>query len=205
MPDKKTTLSSIRFVLVPKSGTSLIRLPHTSAAARPILMRDMAFMRPAHSRNKRRDWSVHEESLAPILEMSFLESASIRNTLKIARERSNNEAEKVLFTSPILFGGPPVSNPAAVVVRPGRDPFRLAKHLVSGVCGRYIGFDRTQQAVSGEPNLHRVSSSAESGSCRPRNQPLHRPAAVPRLGRSESGRPRKFDSTSPLLQAQRNY
>lgn len=56
VPDKHSTFIRSRFVLVSKSGTFLIRLPLTSAASRPILMRDITFMRPVHSGNKRKDW-----------------------------------------------------------------------------------------------------------------------------------------------------
>src|SRR5262249_28800892 len=52
VPDKHSTFIRSRFVLYQKSGTSLIRLPHTSAASRPFLMRDITFIRPAHSGNK---------------------------------------------------------------------------------------------------------------------------------------------------------
>src|SRR5215469_4990805 len=83
-----------------KRGTSLIRLPHTSAASRPILMRDITFIRAARSGNKRKDWCYPERALFLFSRCSFLGVRSARNILKSSGEGSSNEMENRTFTAP---------------------------------------------------------------------------------------------------------
>jgi hypothetical protein len=86
-------LSAHALCLYQKSGTSLIRLPHTSAASRPILMHDTTFMRPAHSGNKRKDWCDPERALFLFSRCSSLGVRALEIFLKSSRERSSNEME----------------------------------------------------------------------------------------------------------------
>jgi len=83
MPDKHSTFIRSRFVLVSKERTSLIRSPVTSAASRPILMRDITFMRPVYSGNKRKDWCDPEIVLLLYSRCSSLGGPSARNIPKI--------------------------------------------------------------------------------------------------------------------------
>ena len=78
-------LSAHALCLYQKSGTSLIRLPHTSAASRPILMRDITFMRPAHSHNKRKDWCDPERVLFLFSRCSSLGVRALEIFLKSSR------------------------------------------------------------------------------------------------------------------------
>ena len=86
-------LSAHVLCLYQKSGTSLIRLPHTSAASRPILMRDITFMRPAHSGNKRKDWCDLREFCFYFLRCSSLGVRALEIFVKSSRERSSNKME----------------------------------------------------------------------------------------------------------------
>jgi hypothetical protein len=56
MPDNHSTFIRSLFVFVSKERHVPDSLLYTSAASRPILMRDITFMRPSHTGNKRKDW-----------------------------------------------------------------------------------------------------------------------------------------------------
>jgi hypothetical protein len=68
-------------------------MPHTSAAYRPILMRDITFMRPAHSGNKRKDWCDLREFCFYFLRCSSLGVRALEIFVKSSRQRSSNEME----------------------------------------------------------------------------------------------------------------
>ena len=79
MPDKHSTFIRSRFVLVSNVRHVPGSMPLTSAASRPILMRDIWFMRPVHSGNKQKDWCDPERFLF----LSSLGGPSARNIPKI--------------------------------------------------------------------------------------------------------------------------
>src|SRR5215469_7392153 len=77
--------------LYQKSGRSLIRLPHTSAASRPILVRDITFMCPANSGDKRKDWCDPERVCFYFRDVLPWEVRALEIFLKSSRQRSSNE------------------------------------------------------------------------------------------------------------------